>query len=103
MKWTIEIETKEDVWCREGPPDELLGMMLIARAVMRPYGPLIVTALEDGTHMRGSKHFAALAFDFRTSHLGTNLPTVMARLRKALPLCDVVDEPTHGHVEWDPK
>lgn len=63
-----------------------------------------LTSVSDGTHMKGSLHYAGRAFDFRTKNiLDSQLPEVFAALREALgPEFDVVPERDHCHVEWDP-
>lgn len=67
--------------------------------------PLCITSARDGQHMANSKHFTGDAFDCRTHDL---TPSKRVRFASSLnaalhPLgFDVVSEPTHTHVEYDP-
>lgn len=65
----------------------------------------IITAGTDGKHMVGSLHYRGRAVDLRTHDL---TPAKRTELRDALARglgrgWDVVIEPTHIHVEYDPK
>lgn len=65
---------------------------------------MVITAIFDGTHMEGSKHYEGNAFDMRRWHVGSRVKEFIARLKTALGSdYDVVNEPTHIHVEYDPK
>ncbi len=65
---------------------------------------MVITAIFDGSHMDGSKHYEGNAFDLRRWHVGSRVKEFIARLRNALgPDYDVVNETTHVHVEYDPK
>lgn len=65
----------------------------------------IITAGTDGQHMAGSLHYRGRALDVRTRDL---TPAKKQELRDALarglgPGWDVIVEPTHIHIEYDPK
>lgn len=78
-------------------------------------GPAVMTSGEDGTHGKGSHHThdpdhptdkdeEGWAMDLRTRHLATHqIKTYARELKVALGRhFDVVIEPTHIHVEFDP-
>ena len=93
----------------------LANIRCIAKAawVFMTYGKrFTVTAMADGKHMAGSKHYTGDAFDVRTRDEGPDFQqwpdNVKRHLRNALKNTlgadyDVVIEPTHIHVEYDPK
>lgn len=61
-------------------------------------GAMFITAIRDGNHMAGSLHYTGNAFDFRKCSAS------LSRIKKAAgPGFDVVEHPTHFHVEYDPK
>ena len=65
-----------------------------------------VTSLQDGKHMKGSRHAAGFAFDLRTKNLAApQVAAVEKALKEELePLgFDVVNEGDHIHIEYDPK
>lgn len=60
-----------------------------------------------GKHGRGSLHYVGLAIDLRTMRLGISA-TVAKRIAEGIRLAlneqyDVVVEPTHIHIEFQPK
>ena len=69
---------------------------------------VLITSGNDGTHMKGSKHYLDWALDFRTKTLTQKralADTVKTRLGKEY---DVILESIgkaqeHLHVEWDPQ
>lgn len=65
----------------------------------------IITSGTDGQHMKGSLHYVGRAADLRSNDLATSqksrlVEALRARLGRDF---DVVPEPTHIHVEYDPK
>lgn len=87
-------------------PEALLGIQVAAGC----YGNLgcdtvVITAVTDGKHGRGSLHFVGQAFDLRTRGLMPGLVEELAKLlRDSLGAeFDVVLESTHIHVEFQPK
>jgi hypothetical protein len=65
---------------------------------------MVITAILDGSHMSGSKHYEGDAFDLRRWYIGGKVKEFIAALKTSLgPDYDVVNEPTHIHVEYDPK
>ena len=88
-----------------GVRPEIVLAMQVAENVLRGFGAeLTVTSCLEGRHRRNSLHYAGLAFDLRTRDLEVDPSEVTARLREALgPEFDVVLEPTHIHVEFQPE
>lgn len=66
---------------------------------------MFITSVTDGKHMAGSLHYSGKAFDVRYPYLyGEKRKAFIAYLKMALyPLCDVVPEKTHIHIEYQPK
>jgi len=66
----------------------------------------VVTAIFDGKHMAGSKHYTGEAFDFRTNHyLPSDLEMVYDDIKKTLGSdydC-ILHDGSHLHIEYDPK
>lgn len=67
--------------------------------------PCVVTSGRDGQHQVNSKHYTDEALDLRRFHLKREeLDTVVQSLQRTLGEdFDVVIEPTHVHVEYDPR
>lgn len=67
----------------------------------------VVTSLNDGKHVDGSKHYSGEAADIRVWYTGIRTAEFAERIRIAHPECDVLygDEEhlDHMHVEYDPK
>ena len=94
--------------------DAQQALAIIAIAVENAFRSLghdaIVTAAADGAHKPDSFHYRGLALDFRTKHvtIPSTKAEIVARVRDALPQCDVLFENEgtpneHLHVEYDPK
>lgn len=66
---------------------------------------LTVTSGYDGSHRAQSLHYAGLAEDYRTRDVApAHLPAMVDSVRSILGSdYDVVLEPDHLHVEFDPK
>jgi hypothetical protein len=65
----------------------------------------VVTAIFDGKHMVGSKHYEGNAFDMRIYiYTDKQLKNLLSNLKNNLgPDYDIVHEPSHIHIEYDPK
>lgn len=65
---------------------------------------VVITSGTDGVHRPGSKHYSGEALDFRRRHwTRAQLHQFVDALRARLgPGYDLVIEPTHLHVEYDP-
>lgn len=83
-------------------PELALGLM-VAQSLWSK--ELVVTAVVDGQHSRGSLHYAGQAADLRTRDLSeAEMAQVKAQLGEALGAeFDVVVEADHMHLEWQPK
>ncbi len=85
---------------------EMLFATLIVEQVLKENGsPCIITSGTDGEHSRGSEHYKGDAMDYRIWYLRKDqLEQVVLVMKKRLGSdFDVVLEPTHIHVEFDPK
>ena len=67
----------------------------------------VLTSCNDSRHMVGSRHYQDFAWDFGTINRGVKkeaagllVMSIKHRLRENF---DVVEEPDHIHIEWDPK
>ena len=79
-------------------------MMITAGELLDLGETFMITSCVDGTHGHNSLHYSGLAFDLRTRDLATDPGLVVQRLREALGAeFDVVLEPTHIHVEFQPE
>jgi hypothetical protein len=65
----------------------------------------VVTSASDGEHSRKSLHYVGHAVDLRTRHVPKHLhEQIRDRIAQDVgDQFDVVLEPTHIHVEWQPK
>ena len=91
---------------RMAPTDQITVAMHEADRIHRDMTEMemVITAIFDGTHMAGSKHYEGNAFDVRRWYLGSRVKEYIARLKTAIgPDYDVVNEKTHIHFEYDPK
>ena len=79
--------------------------LIIIEGIFRSYNvDCVVTSICDGKHGKGSYHRFGLAADIRTRGLTSrDLGDLVAEITEALPGYDVVVEPDHLHVEYDPK
>ena len=94
---------------------EVFNALYVAAGVWKGLGrgELVVTSLRDGVHKKGSLHrwedgnqgLPCLAVDLRTWGLGgSGVAVAVEELRKDLPKeWQVLPEPDHIHLEWDPK
>ena len=85
-------------------PPTTLAMHVMDELFVRETGDeMVVTSLMDGTHSPKSLHRFGLAFDFRTHDIPQgSLGVILAEFRSKMPGWQVVIEPDHGHVEYDP-
>ena len=89
----------------------LVVAMMIVDGVYRAHDvELVITAVFNGEHMGGSKHYSGEGFDARTHNVPpAELPIMVAEIKGALgDEFDVVFEGAgtpnaHLHVEYDPE
>jgi len=90
-----------------GIAPEMALAAVVVDSVFRDYGlGCVITSVTDSDHGTGSLHYCGMAFDLRRRHITDDdlLRQIMAELKRRLgPDFDVVLEPTHIHVEYDPK
>lgn len=100
MRWLNSVSFR-------GVQPQILLALIRADAIStgQGWGEIWITSCCDGKHMEGSKHYEGLAVDLRTRHLSPNDRLRFASLlaRALGPEYDVVLEPTHLHVEYDPE
>jgi len=91
VKPTVEIETAMDV-------ADALSNAIAGKDI-------VVTAILDGKHKTGSKHYEGNAFDMRIwIYSKSELSTLVSNLRGNLGIdYDIVLHETHLHIEYDPK
>ncbi len=99
---------KDDTVRAAGLHHRLIEALFIADSVWRDHGQeLVITSLSEPTarHSRTSLHYAGAAADLRTRYFTAGEKSVACdELRARLgDDYDVVEEPTHGHLEWQPK
>ena len=108
----MAINFKHDVRS-DGIQPEGAYIVIVAHRVWQRYlrRDLTVTSITDGAHSVNSLHYQGLAVDLRIKDDETGLPfegrqqlVAVRELRRHLGSAyDVVLEPTHIHVEYDPK
>lgn len=95
------IEIKDGVRIRGISPEILLAIQVAESVLEQAEEHLVITSVTDGRHMAGSMHHIGEAFDMRLPMLAEEVTKELQwRLGSAF---DVVLEPTHIHVEHDPK
>jgi hypothetical protein len=84
---------------------QMVVAILVIKEVFQSFGyRVIITSGCDGEHSEGSLHYCGKALDFRTRHIqDEDLGPIVANAQQVLgEEYDVVLEPTHLHVEYDP-
>lgn len=78
---------------------------LVIYTVMAKYGPVVITSVMDGVHMKGSLHYEGKALDLRTNHMQADqIAAAVEDLKKQLGSeFDVILESDHIHAEFQPK
>lgn len=87
-----------------GLSNEILLALLIAESVYRETEPsMTITSLSDGRHSIGSLHHSGDAVDLRLP-MPVTCGQIVSQLKTALGAdYDVILEPDHIHIEYDPK
>ena len=83
-------------------PEIRKKLPVIARELSANGVELIITSTYEGSHSEGSLHYANLAIDIRVPKKDINYlcPLLAKELNKDY---DIVSEPSHIHIEYDPK
>ena len=94
--------TKECLWCMSAVSEHF--MLYLDRDI-------VVTSVNDGRHMKGSRHYSGNAFDLRTWTTNTSGIQMDVDEKHTLAVAiinkigidyDVVVEKDHLHIEYDP-
>lgn len=92
---------------RMHPVHQIITAMEVADRISKKLIKMdaVITAIFDGGHMIGSKHYEGKAFDMRKSNFSeTERKEFFRELTIELGSdFDVVEEATHFHIEFDPK
>lgn len=89
-----------------GVRPEILIIIPILRKVYNYYDKeLVITSITGGSHGIGSYHYIGQAIDCRTRYFNRDEKMkVKAMIEKRLTdAYDVILEPTHLHIEYDPQ
>lgn len=103
----VKIEKGEPVRLAISP--EIKAAMLTVNNISKEIAgrEIVITAVFDGTHMTGSKHYEGNAFDMRTGwgmYTNVQIANLVNKIKSELGRdYDVVLEKTHLHIEYDPK
>ena len=85
-------------------PQMNLALLIAGSIFAEQQMDMWITSGDDGSHSAKSLHWLGCAVDLRTRHLPvTDKTRIVMLLKRALAdAYDVVLEPTHIHLEWDP-
>ena len=83
---------------------ELVLALIIINSIYQKHGlELVITSVSDGKHMQNSLHYAGEAADLRITPDSNLNKKLLEEIRSALDAeFDVILEPSHLHVEYDP-
>lgn len=100
----INIALKPGVQLHTLRPQALFAIQVAAFAYAAIGKDFVITSVNDGKHSQKSLHYSGYAFDCRIRHLSdTERDYLLHMLKNNLrELYDVVLEPTHIHIEYDP-
>lgn len=104
--YTIIARVKDGVWTNVITFEAIRIIQEVSGAYERIVGRIpTITSWMDGKHIPNSRHFYGLALDFRTWGLTEEQKRLIsAELYSRIgEEFDIVFEPTHLHVEYDPK
>lgn len=95
---------KDDTVNPIGMRPELILAVMAAKDVYDNLGvDFVITSINDGKHSQTSLHYAGCAFDLRIWNI-ENPVRVANNIRAKLNIhYDVVLEPTHIHIEYQPR
>jgi hypothetical protein len=101
----MSISLKEGARVQGLAPETVLAITVAGDIFNRFKKEMVITSGTDGQHSHRSLHYTGHAVDIRSRHLTQDQKSAIARLLKdALgDEYDVVVEPDHFHVEFDPR
>lgn len=91
------------VWYKQGVLGDLQPKARKAIGIIASLNSMVdiyITSLRDGNHSAGSLHYDGLAFDMRNPEPQIKIADIKSHLG---PNYDIVVEPNHIHIEYDPK
>lgn len=100
------LKLKKSVSLVKIQPQLLLAMIAVRDIYDSLKRDCIITSICDGTHSENSLHYVGLAFDVRIKNIPTKseIDSIVNQIRASLtPDFDIVLEPDHIHIEYDPK
>lgn len=89
-----------------GISNEILLAVMVAQSVFENFKEdMTITSITDGDHKAGSLHHTGEAFDLRSRDIEAPIvQEIAAQMRRHLGgSYDVIIEPDHIHIEYDPK
>lgn len=96
---------KEGIKIQGISPELMLGL-IVANDVYRHNGQILtITSILDGKHSNTSLHYTGCAADLRISDVSkSKISIIKAQLEDSLTAdFDVILEPTHIHLEYQPR
>jgi hypothetical protein len=90
----------------QGLSNEIMLAIMVAEGIFARWNKdVVITSGTDGPHSNQSLHYTGHAVDFRSRHLTKDQKSAVSHLlSEALgDQYDVVAEPDHFHVEFDPR
>lgn len=97
------MKLKQNVRLEGISPIIVLALTIVANVFAEHGQDLVITSVTDGKHMEDSLHYAGRAADVRKpayTHIHKLVDDIAIALGDSF---DVVLEPTHIHIEYDPK
>lgn len=103
--WWGNIQSKENVFLCVLQPEIRMAIKVFYNLYLDIGLPLVVTSTNEGAHSTGSLHYSGNACDIRTRDI--DIETLQELVKEAKFQLgedyDVVLEPNHIHLEYDPK
>ena len=100
------MKLKDDSVNFDGVNRTILHACVVAEPIMEKWGEFVVTSANDGRHSKNSLHYKGKAVDIRIWALKKDEDKTQAIRELKLALgsdYDIVLEPDHIHIEYDPK
>lgn len=85
-------------------PEMLIAIDRVASVFASYQLPLVLTSAREGGHSDHSHHYKGLAIDVRTWAIQEIIDEVIEKIKQVLGHdYQVIKEPTHIHIEYDPR